>query len=171
MAGPTNTTRTYLRTIAELEEEGTVPRRARIAERLHRSGPTVSQTVARLARDNLLRVADDGRLELTPQGRWLAVRVLGRHRLAECLLVDVIGLDREPAQAEARRWAHVMSEAVERRVLVLLGHPTTSPYGDPIPGLAEFGQAVGDHAGSPAALAVTVPFAAMIDKTRDAIGH
>jgi DtxR family Mn-dependent transcriptional regulator len=62
-----------------------------------------------------------------------------KHRLAECLLVDVIGLDWEDVHAEACRWEHVMSEAVERRLLVLLGHPTESPYGNPIPGLDELG--------------------------------
>ena len=57
-----DTTEMYLRTIFELHEEGVVALRARIAERLHQSGPTVSQTVARMERDGLLRVADDRRL-------------------------------------------------------------------------------------------------------------
>ena len=63
-----------------------------------------------------------------------------KHRLAECLLVDVIGLEWEQVHAEACRWEHVMSEAVERRVLELLRHPTESPYGNPIPGLEELGE-------------------------------
>jgi DtxR family Mn-dependent transcriptional regulator len=129
----------YLRTVLECEEEGVVPLRARIAERLGQSGPTVSQTVARMARDGLLRVAEDRCLELTEHGRRLATRVMRRHRLAECLLVEVIGLEWEQAHAEACRWEHVMSEAVERRLVDLLGHPTRSPYGNPIPGLAELG--------------------------------
>ena len=60
-----------------------------------------------------------------------------KHRLAERLLTDVIGLDWELVHEEACRWEHVMSETVERRLLELLGHPTESPYGNPIPGLAE----------------------------------
>ncbi|MFE6051630.1 metal-dependent transcriptional regulator [Kitasatospora sp. NPDC056446] len=132
-----DTTEMYLRTILELEEEGVVPMRARIAEQLHQSGPTVSQTVARMERDELLHVARDRHLELTDRGRRLATRVMRKHRLAECLLVDVIGLEWEQAHTEACRWEHVMSEAVERRVLHLLQHPTTSPYGNPIPGLEE----------------------------------
>src|SRR5690348_15575876 len=88
-----DTTEMYLRTIFELEEEGIVPLRARIAERLHQSGPTVSQTVARMERDGLLSLADDRQLRLSDQGRALAVAVMRKHRLAECLLVDVIGLD------------------------------------------------------------------------------
>ncbi|NGO07923.1 metal-dependent transcriptional regulator [Streptomyces sp. HC44] len=134
-----DTTGTYLRTILELEEEGVFPMRARIAERLDQSGPTVSQTVARMERNGLLHVAADRHLELTQEGRRLATRVMRKHRLAECLLVDMIGLEWEQAHAEACRWEHVMSEAVERRVLELLRHPTKSPYGNPIPGLEELG--------------------------------
>jgi DtxR family Mn-dependent transcriptional regulator len=132
-----DTTEMYLRTIFELEEEGIVPLRARIAERLSQSGPTVSQTVARMERDGLLSVEGDRHLELSSVGRTLATRVMRKHRLAECLLVEVIGLPWEDVHAEACRWEHVMSESVERRILEILGHPTVSPYGNPIPGLDE----------------------------------
>ncbi|MGW1216009.1 metal-dependent transcriptional regulator [Streptomyces sp. NPDC002499] len=135
-----DTTETYLRTTLELEEEGAVPLRVRIAERLNQSGPTVSQTVARMERDGLLHVALDRHLELTPEGRRLATRVMRKHRLAECLLVEVVGLEWEQVHTEACRWEHVMSEAVERRVFHLLDHPTESPYGNPIPGLEELGE-------------------------------
>ena len=132
-----DTTEMYLRTIFELEEEGISPMRARIAERLHQSGPTVSQTVARMERDGLVTVATDRRLELTPSGREAAVRVMRKHRLAECLLVEVLGMPWEDVHEEACRWEHVMSEAVERRLMEMLGNPTVSPYGNPIPGLEE----------------------------------
>ena len=117
-----------------------MPLRARIAERLHQSGPTVSQTVARMERDGLLTVQGDRHLELTDEGQLLATRVMRKHRLAERLLTDVIGLDWELVHAEACRWEHVMSETVERRLLELLDHPTESPYGNPIPGLDELGR-------------------------------
>ena len=135
-----DTTEMYLRTIYELVEEGIVPLRARIAERLHQSGPTVSQTVARMERDGLLTVEGDRHLELTDDGRRLATRVMRKHRLAERLLTDVIGLDWELVHEEACRWEHVISETVERRLLEILDHPTESPYGNPSPGLAELGQ-------------------------------
>ncbi len=136
-----DTTEMYLRTIYELVEEGIVPLRARIAERLHQSGPTVSQTVARMERDGLVTVEGDRHLELTDEGTRLATRVMRKHRLAERLLTDVIGLDWELVHAEACRWEHVMSETVERRLVDLLDHPTESPYGNPIPGLDELGEA------------------------------
>src|SRR4051794_16264996 len=134
-----DTTEMYLRTIFELEEEGIVPLRARIAERLHQSGPTVSQTVARMERDGLLRVEGDRHLQLSDQGRALATAVMRKHRLAECLLVDVIGLDYADVHEEACRWEHVMSENVERKLLSLLNNPTVSPFGNPIPGLDALG--------------------------------
>lgn len=140
-----DTTEMYLRTVYELEEEGIVPLRARIAERLHQSGPTVSQTVARMERDGLLAVEGDRHLELSEKGRQLATRVMRKHRLAERLLIDVIGLEIEYVHEEACRWEHVMSEQVERRLVQILQHPTESPYGNPIPGLAELGE-IGDEA-------------------------
>jgi DtxR family Mn-dependent transcriptional regulator len=132
-----DTTEMYLRTIYELEEEGVVPLRARIAERLGQSGPTVSQTVARMERDGLLQVAEDRHLELSAEGRRHATSVMRKHRLAERLLDDVIGLDWDQLHIEACRWEHVMSDEVERRIVALLKPPMTCPHGNPIPGLDE----------------------------------
>ena len=136
-----DTTEMYLRTVLELEEEGVVPLRARIAERLHQSGPTVSQTVARMERDALVRVEGDRHVELTELGRHRAVAVMRKHRLAELLLVNVIGLEYEIAHIEACRWEHVMSDEVERKVYQLLGRPSVSPYGNVIPGLSDLDNA------------------------------
>lgn len=144
-----DTTEMYLRTILELEEEGVPPLRARIAERLRQSGPTVSQTVARMERDGLLTVEGDRHLTLTDTGRDAAVSVMRKHRLAELLLVNVIGMPYEEAHEEACRWEHVMSDAVEQRVYDLLNRPTRSPYGNPIPGLEALGSA-GPSAAEPA---------------------
>lgn len=134
-----DTTEMYLRTIYELEEEGITPLRARIAERLEQSGPTVSQTVARMERDGLLHVRTDRSLDLTQQGRELATNVMRKHRLAERLLTDVLGLDIDKVHDEACRWEHVMSEEVEKRVVAVLEDSSRSPFGNPIPGLAQLG--------------------------------
>jgi DtxR family Mn-dependent transcriptional regulator len=129
-----DTTEMYLKAIVEMEEEGVPPLRARIAERLGHSGPTVSQTVGRMERDGLLILTDTRELELTEEGREHAVAVMRRHRLAERLLVDVVGLDWAFVHEEACRWEHVMSGRVEERLTELLESPTTDPYGNPIPG-------------------------------------
>ena len=130
-----DTTEMYLKTVYELEEDGVPPLRARIVERLDHSGPTVSQTVARMERDGLMKVAQDRSLELTQEGRHRATEVIRKHRLAERLLLDVVGLDRRLVHEEACRWEHVMSEQVENRLLQILGDVSTDPFGNPIPEL------------------------------------
>ena len=115
-----DTTEMYLRTIFELEEEGIAPMRARIAERLGQSGPTVSQTVARMERDGLVSLDKERHLELTVSGRSAATRVMRKHRLAECMLVEMLKMPWEEVHAEACRWEHVMSDAVELRLLEIL---------------------------------------------------
>mgnify|MGYP001094522531 CR=1 FL=1 len=132
-----DTTEMYLRTIFELEEEGIPPMRARIAERLGHSGPTVSQTIARMERDGLVSLGADRQLVLSEEGQRLATRVMRKHRLAERLLVDIVGLEWEHVHDEACRWEHVMSERVERKILGILPDHRESPYGTPIPGLDE----------------------------------
>jgi len=90
-----------------------------------------------MERDGLLTVEGDRHLELTQEGRRQATSVMRKHRLAECLLIDVIGMEWEEVHIEACRWEHVMSDSVERRIAALLGGPTSCPHGNPIPGLDE----------------------------------
>jgi DtxR family Mn-dependent transcriptional regulator len=123
----------YLRTIYELIEEGVPPLRARIAERLDQSGPTVSETVSRMERDGLLTVGSGRRIILSSEGAALAMTVMRRHRLAERLLIDVIGLPWPYVHEEACKWEHVMGEMVEERITAILGDPDVSPYGTTIP--------------------------------------
>jgi DtxR family transcriptional regulator, Mn-dependent transcriptional regulator len=101
--------------------------------------------VARMERDGLLHVAGDRQLSLSEHGRTLATRVMRKHRLAECLLVNVIELPWEEVHIEACRWEHVISESVERRLFEMLGYPVRCPHGNVIPGLDELGLAVKDQ--------------------------
>jgi len=123
----------YLETMLALDEEGVPVIQARIAERLGRSAPSVSEMLDRLIVDGY--VSRDGRrLSLTDSGRALAEKVVRKHRLAERLLVDVIGLEWHKVHREAGRWEHVISDDVEARLVELLGDPATCPHGNPIPG-------------------------------------
>ncbi|MEO7837575.1 MAG: metal-dependent transcriptional regulator [Acidimicrobiales bacterium] len=142
----------YLEAIHELEEEGTLVIQARLAERLGHSAPSVSEMIRRLKGEGY--VAVEGRaVSLTAKGRTRAESVVRKHRLAERLLTDVIGLPWHKAHMEACRWEHVISDEVEERLVILLDNPTTCPHGNPIPGagapvtnlvaLASFGP--GDH--------------------------
>ncbi len=123
----------YLEAIHELEEEGTLVIQARLAERLGHSAPSVSEMVRRLKTDGYVEV--EGRaVRLTHKGRARAESVVRKHRLAERLLTDVIGLPWHKAHVEACRWEHVISDEVEERLVILLDNPTTCPHGNPIPG-------------------------------------
>jgi DtxR family transcriptional regulator, iron-dependent repressor len=134
MAELHDTTEEYLQTILHIEEEGATPIRARLVERLGLAAPTVSETVHRLAERGYVEVLDDRSLRLTTEGREIAVATVRRHRLAERLLVDVIGLEWEKVHREAARWEHVISSDVEEKLIALLGDPATCPHGNPIPG-------------------------------------
>ncbi len=92
-----------------------------------------------MERDGLVKVEGDRHLTLSEAGRKQAIRVMRKHRLAECLLTQVIGMPWEDVHIEACRWEHVMSEQVEVRLVALLGNPTVCPHGNPIPGLEELG--------------------------------
>jgi DtxR family Mn-dependent transcriptional regulator len=129
-----DTTEEYLEAILEIEEEGTVPIRARLVERLGLSAPAVSETVNRLVDHGYAELLDDRSLRLTEKGRAVATSIVRRHRLAERLLVDVIGLEWEKVHKEADRWEHAISAEVEEKLVLLLGDPATCPHGNPIPG-------------------------------------
>jgi DtxR family Mn-dependent transcriptional regulator len=129
-----DTTEEYLEAILEIEEEGTIPIRARLVERLGLSAPAVSETVNRLVDHGYAQLLDDRSLRLTDKGRAVATTIVRRHRLAERLLVDIIGLEWEKVHKEADRWEHVISADVEEKLVQLLGDPATCPHGNPIPG-------------------------------------
>ena len=134
MAEMHDTTEEYLEQILELEEEGSRPMRARLVERLGLSAAAVSETVGRLEDNGFVELRDDRSLRLTAKGRSLATTVVRRHRLAERLLLDVIGLEWEKVHREADRWEHAISSDVEEKLVELLGDPMTCPHGNPIPG-------------------------------------
>jgi len=123
----------YLQTIESLTEEGAAVIQARIAERLGKSPPSVSEMLDRLADEGYVE-RRGRRITLTERGHALAQSVIRKHRLAERLLVDVIGLPWHLVHEEAGRWEHVMSDAVEARLVQLLGDPGTCPHGNPVPG-------------------------------------
>jgi DtxR family Mn-dependent transcriptional regulator len=126
----------YLEAIHELGEEGMVIIQARLAERLGHSAPAVSEMIRRLRSDGYVELRGRSLL-LTESGRRSAESVVRKHRLAERLLTDIIGLPWERAHVEAGRWEHVISDEVEQRIVELLGFPTTCPHGNPIPGSGE----------------------------------
>ncbi len=122
----------YCEAIFELHEDDVDVIQARIAERLGVSRPAVSEMIRRMEGEGLVEI--DRHVRLTAAGTRLAEQVVRRHRLAERLLTDILGLSWAEAHQEAGKWEHVISDSVEVAITRLLEDPTTCPHGNPIPG-------------------------------------
>ena len=124
----------YCETIFELAEDDVEVIQARIAERLGVSRPAVSEMMRRLELEGFVAATEDREIVLTAAGRSLAERTVRRHRLAERMLTDLLGLSWAESHLEAARWEGVISPTVEAAMDRVLGGPTTCPHGNPIPG-------------------------------------
>ena len=132
-----NTSKTiedYLLCVYTLSTEGHTVIAARLAEALDVAPPTVTATLHRMTRDGLIAVSQNKEVVLSEAGQARAETMVRRHRLAERLLTDILGLDWAEVHEEAHRFEHVISPRVEERILAVLGDPTTCPHGSPIPG-------------------------------------
>lgn len=127
----------YLAAIYNMQMEGEPAFGARLAAIFKVKAPTVTQTLHRLERQNLVVMDENKRLSLTQEGRAAAESVLRRHRLIERFLVDVMGMQWHEVHDEAERLEHDISPTFEAKMLEQLDNPTTCPHGNPIPGLVE----------------------------------
>jgi DtxR family Mn-dependent transcriptional regulator len=123
----------YCEAIWELKEDDVDVIQARVAERLMVSRPAVSEMIKRMQAEGFVAL-EGTTINLTSKGVELAEQVVRRHRLAERLLTDILGLPWADAHLEAGKWEHVISEPVERAINRVLDNPTTCPHGNPIPG-------------------------------------
>lgn len=123
----------YCECIFELEEDHVELIQARIAERLKVSRASVSEMIKRMEAEGLVNLAGP-RIALTENGKALAEGIVRKHRLAECFLIDVLGLSWSTAHHEACKWEHVITDEVELALAKMLGNPTACPHGNPIPG-------------------------------------
>ena len=133
----------YLHSILRLQERGVKVTVANLSEHfkdlpisegLGTSIPSVSAMIRRLSREKLVQTNTDKEIDFTNLGLQLANGIVRRHRLAERLLVDVLGVGLQYAYNEAHRLEHAISPYLEHRVVEILQHPTTCPFGHPIPG-------------------------------------
>ncbi|WP_131765059.1 metal-dependent transcriptional regulator [Candidatus Protofrankia californiensis] len=158
MTGLIDSAEMYLRTLYELREEGIPPLRARLVERLHVSAPAASESTSRLASEGLVALANDRTVQFTEKGLVRATAVMRKHRLAELLLTEVIGLDWALVHNEACRWEHVISDEVEIRLTKILGDPKRCPFGNVIP-TGSFDRPAGPRPPAPLSLLVAADFA------------
>ncbi|MEI6665355.1 MAG: metal-dependent transcriptional regulator [Chloroflexota bacterium] len=107
---------------------------ARIAERLGIKPASVAGMMSRLRRDRLVTMDEHKHIALTKTGFARAEQMVRRHRLAELLLVEVLGLEWWRAYEEAHLMEHAIDDITEPLIVQRLGDPTMSPFGYPIPG-------------------------------------
>ena len=129
----TETYENYLEAIYNMRDEGQKIINARLADRLGVKPPTVSQTLQRMSRDGLVRI--DGEITLTRRGVEAAEASIRRHRIIERFMSDILGIEWAVAHREAERLQHAISPLIEDKMLAALGHPTSCPHGNPIPGM------------------------------------
>jgi DtxR family Mn-dependent transcriptional regulator len=123
----------YLKAIYRLSPRGRPAATSEIAQRLELSPASVSGMVKRLSEQGLLEHVPYRGVQLTPEGRRAALRMLRRHRLIEAYLVAFLGYTWDTVHDEAERLEHAVSDTLVDRMANVLGHPTVDPHGDPIP--------------------------------------
>ena len=133
----------YLQSLYKLKEEGLRPSAHNLTEYIRRlpreegvgtSLPSILGMLRRMAKEGLVTIKPNKEVELTERGEVAAESIARRHRLAERLVVDILGLDLHRAHIEAHRLEHAISPELEECIQQKLGHPATNPFGRPIPG-------------------------------------
>ncbi|MBA3430995.1 MAG: metal-dependent transcriptional regulator [Actinobacteria bacterium] len=127
-------TKEYLEAVYELQEEGRRILQARVGERLGLAPATVSEGVKRLVAEGYVRVEGARDLVLTQEGHAIAEALVRRHRLAERMLTDILGIAWHLCHEQAEDWEKVMTLEVEEAILAKLEGEPTCPHGNPIPG-------------------------------------
>jgi DtxR family Mn-dependent transcriptional regulator len=123
----------YLKALYALAPEGAAVATSQLARRLGVSAPSVTNMLARLAGERLVSHTPRGGARLTETGRRQAIGMVRRHRIIECFLVEVLGLDWSEVHADAEVLEHHISERVLAAMDRLAGHPEEDPHGHPIP--------------------------------------
>lgn len=129
-------TQEYLQAVYTLADQGGRVIAARLAEFLDVTPAAVSEMVHRMERDGLLTIDDHKEIRFSQIGSTAAASIVRRHRLAERMLVDLLGYAWWKTHEEAERIEHAMSDEMEERLIRVLGDPQTCPHGNPMPGVA-----------------------------------
>jgi len=120
----------YLKAIAEAEAEGQTVIAATLSHWLSVTRPAVTFALKRLKKDGLVSVKEDGRIQLTPQGRQIAERTIVRHHLIERMLSEIFGMAWYEVHDEAERLEHAVSPAFEKKLVEVLGEKDVCPHGN-----------------------------------------
>ena len=128
----TDAERGYLETLYWLHEAGLPMTAANVARAMQLSAPAVHEMIGRLEREGHIIRSSGKVISFTEPGERQAEEIVGRHRLIERFLTDVLGIPWDEVHEEAERLEHAMSPVLEERMLAAIGGATTCPHGHPI---------------------------------------
>ena len=120
----------YLKAVAEAEAEGETVIAATLAHWLSVTRPAVTAALHRLKKDHLVTVKEDGRIQLTSEGRQVAEKTMLRHHLIERMLCETFGMPWYAVHEEAERLEHAVSPAFEKKLVEKLGDQAACPHGN-----------------------------------------
>lgn len=123
----------YLKNIYKLSSNEGKVTTSSLSEKLQISPASVSEMIKKLAEEGTLTHTPYKGVELTEEGKLLALRIIRKHRLWEMFLVKVLHFGWDEIDNEAERFEHIMSDKMEEKIDHVLGHPSIDPHGDPIP--------------------------------------
>ncbi len=123
----------YLKNIYKLSSNESKVTTSSLSEKLQISAASVSEMIKKLAEEGTLTHTPYKGVELTEEGKLLALRIIRKHRLWEMFLVEILHFGWDEIDNEAERFEHIMSDKMEEKIDHVLGHPSIDPHGDPIP--------------------------------------
>ncbi|MBI2429118.1 MAG: metal-dependent transcriptional regulator [Ignavibacteriales bacterium] len=130
---PSEQIENYIKNIYKLQSNEGKVTTSSLSKNLNISPASVSEMIKKLAEEGTLTHTPYKGVELTGEGKKLALRIIRKHRLWEMFLVEVLHFKWDEIDHEAERFEHIMSDKMEEKIDHVLGHPLIDPHGDPIP--------------------------------------
>jgi DtxR family transcriptional regulator, Mn-dependent transcriptional regulator len=122
----------YLESLFWLYEAGLPMSGANLARAMRLSAPTVHEMLGRLERDGYIERTDGRKIAFTDSGEEQAKRIVGRHRMIERFLTDVVGVPWDDVHEEAEKLEYAMTPRFEAYMRTAVGDAATCPHGHPI---------------------------------------
>jgi DtxR family Mn-dependent transcriptional regulator len=122
----------YLESLFWLYEAGLPMSGANLARAMQLSAPTVHEMLGRLERDGFIERTDGRKIAFTESGREQAQHIVGRHRMIERFLTDVVGVPWDDVHEEAEKLEYAMTPRFESYIRSAVGDAATCPHGHPI---------------------------------------
>ena len=124
----------YIKAIFKISDKKGIPVSTNsIADELETTAASVTDMIQKLSDKNLVFYEKYKGVSLSSDGKTQATRLLRKHRLWECFLVDKLGFPWDEVHDIAEQLEHVQSDKLIDRLAEFLDHPKFDPHGDPIP--------------------------------------